>query len=199
MQSSPCVKEENQRQTLPHRKISIHQEVTEVRTHKMGVSQVTWRNSSFILFTVLAKLRQILFFFFGCATGHAGSFPTSNWTCAPAAEAQCLKHWTTRGVPVPLLSEKLFCVHFCGWSSHIAWSAKKCCNIVLVTVSFLSDDFYSTLPVETWPLGTATCWSPNSRAKLKIPVTCVFVSRGGNPCEPAEFVSTPAKKTNSVN
>ena len=49
---------------LPRRKISVHQEVTEVRTRKTDVSQVTWGDSSFILFTVLTKLWQILFFFF---------------------------------------------------------------------------------------------------------------------------------------
>ena len=138
---------------LPRRKISIHQEVTEVRTRKMDVSQVTWGDSSFILFTVLTKLWQILFFFsffFGCATGHAGSFPTRNWTCAPAAEAQCLKHWTTRGVPVPLLSEKLFCVHFCDWSSHIAWSAKNA-----VILFWWLSAFYLTIfiPHSLWKHG----------------------------------------------
>ena len=154
-----------------------------------------WREVTAPLFFLLCSLNcGRSFFFFLAVPLDMRDLPQLGIEPAPSAvEVQCLKHWAIRGVPDPLLSEKLFLVHSCGWNSHIAWSAKNAVTLFWWLSAFYLMIFFHT-PCGNMSTGTATCWPPNSRAKLKIPVICAFVSRGGKPCEPAEFVSTPVKK-----
>ena len=155
---------------VPYRKTSIHQRATELRAHKMDVSQVTWGNSSFILFIVLTKLWQILFFGGGACHWTCGISPNYELNLRPLQwKSGVLSTEPSGGVPDPLLSEKLFLVHSCGWNSHIAWSAKNAITLFWWLSAFYLMIFFHT-PCGNMSTGTATCWPPNSRAELKTPV-----------------------------